>query len=262
MRMKLFKLAMFLLVFATVAGHAQMKVEAFPGKVAGGYDFYLATPETYSRDAANPVPLVIFLHGRSLCGGRLERARTYGTIHAIDKGRSIDAIVLAPHNNGGAWKPEKIMNTLQWVEENYSVDTNRVSVIGISLGGYGTLDFVDAYPDKIAAAMELCGGKSQNTYNGLAQVPLWILHGTADRAVPISASERVVKGIKNTGDDTRLIFTRLKGLNHGRPARIFYLKEAYDWLLSHSLKDEGRPVCKDVKIDVLLINNAYQGLHR
>lgn len=254
-------LLVFVLYITSLVGYAQ-KVSGHTGEVANGYDFWLATPEGFDAQSTTPVPLVVFLHGRSLCGGNLQRARKYGTIHAIDKGRKIDAIVLAPHNNGGAWKPEKIMNTVEWVEQHFPVDTNRVSVIGISLGGYGTLDFVDAYPDKIAAAMELCGGKSQPTYEGLSKVPLWILHGTADKAVPMSASTKVVEGIKATGDDSRLLFTKLKGLNHGGPARIFYLKEAYEWLVSHSLKDEGRPVRKDVHIDIDIIKNAYSDLHR
>ena len=248
-----------LLLFLPINGFSQ-KTEAITNQVKNGYNFWLHTPQSYSKEEAKP--LVIFLHGRSLCGSHLHRVRRYGTLHAIDKGRVIDALVLAPQNPGGSWNPQKVMNTMLWVEDHYNVDTNRVYVVGISLGGYGTLDFIGTYPDKIAAAIALCGGTTLTDFSGLSQVPLWIFHGTADRAVPLSASQRVVNGIKAVGDTCRHIFTRLPGFNHGALAKILYLEETYDWLLEHSLKDKGRPVNKNYTISPKEIKNAYKGLHR
>lgn len=251
----------FFLLAATVKFYAQpYSLTAVKGKVKNGYNFWLYTPKDYQ--AGQKTPVIIFLHGRSLCGNNLNIVRRYGTIHAISKGREIPALVIAPQNNGGAWKPEKIMNCLQWVEDNYAVDTNRVYTIGISLGGYGTLDFIGTYPDKIAAAMELCGGTTLKDFTGLSKVPLWIFHGTADRAVPISASQKVIDGIEACGDTDRHIFTKLQGFNHGAPARILYLKEAYDWLLEHALTDVGRPVNRTYDITPEVIKHAYKDLHR
>jgi hypothetical protein len=68
------------------------------------------------------------------------------------------------------------------------------------------------------------------------------VHGTADAAVSVSQSDKVVNGIKASGDNSRLIYNRVPGMNHSRPARYFYLKESYDWLMSHSLADAGREV--------------------
>jgi len=235
-------------------------LKAITGKVKNGYNFWLYTPKDYTSE--KQMPVIVFLHGKSLCGNNLSRVRRYGTIHAIDKGREIPALVIAPQNNGGAWKPEKIMNCLKWVEDNYAVDTNRVYAVGISLGGYGTLDFIGTYPDKIAAAMELCGGTTLKDFTGLSQVPLWIFHGTADKAVPISASQKVIDGIEACGGTDRHIFTKLKGFNHGAPARILYLKETYDWLLEHALTDKGRPVNRTYNITPEVIKQAYKDLHR
>ncbi len=256
------RIMMFIVFLGMNHSMKAQNVEGYTGEVAEGYDFWLATPETFDTVKETRLPLIVCLHGRSLCGGKLQRARRYGVIHAIDKGRKVDAIVLAPHNTGGAWRPERIMKTVEWVEKHFPVDTNRVSVIGMSLGGYGALDFVGAYPDKIAAVMELCGGKSEPTYEGLAKVPLWIIHGTRDRAVPLSTAKKVMDGIKAVGGDSRLLFTELPGGNHGTPARIFYLKKTYDWLLSHSLLDEGRPVRKDISIDNDDLRNVYVDLER
>ena len=72
------------------------------------------------------------------------------------------------------------MNILKWVEDWYNVDYDRIYVLGMSLGGYGAIDFAATYPEDIAAAMAFCGGGTVRDLSGLNGVPLWIVHGTAD----------------------------------------------------------------------------------
>lgn len=240
--------------------HAQ-KLTAQKGEVAGGYHFWFYNPQV-TPDEEVRYPLLIFLHGASLCGRNLQKVKRYGPINALSRGRCIDSFIVAPQNPGGAWNPKKIMQIAEWASAFFPVDTTRIYVCGMSLGGFGTIDLAAAYPDKIAAAMAICGGGTAKNLGDLSRVPLWLIHGTADHDVPIRESDRIAKIIKDTGDDSRLIYTRLKGVNHGRPGRIFYMKQTYDWLFSHSLKDEGRPVCRDFKLTVPMLNTAYQDLDK
>jgi predicted peptidase len=76
----------------------------------------------------------------------------------------------------------------------------------MSLGGYGTLDFAGTYPEKIAAAIALCGGSTLRDYHKLGDLPLWIVHGTADRAVSVKESQKVVAGMQQLGITSRLRF--------------------------------------------------------
>ena len=253
MTKKILFLALF--VIASVVIKAQ-HLYPFHNRVKGSYDFWLYTPNGYTDTVDKP--LVIFLHGRSLCGNNLERVRRYGPINALEMGMHIDALVLAPQS-GGAWKPAKIWSIVEWLEQRYAIDTNRIYVLGMSLGGYGTVDLTAAYPTKIAAAMALCGGGTSRDLCPLNDVPLWILHGTADRAVGIGQSQRVVDAMNNCGDTNRLIWTRLNGMNHGQLVYAFYMHETYDWLFSHSLTDKGRPVNRKFK---LTPNNMNRSVYR
>ncbi|MGM9675304.1 MAG: phospholipase [Bacteroidaceae bacterium] len=247
-----------LLLAMAMPGRAQ-SLTCHKSEVQGSYDFWFYDPQTIADENAH-YPLLIFLHGASLCGRNMEKVKRYGPISALQKGRCIDSYIVSPQNPGGAWNPQKIMRIVDWASQKYAVDTTRIYVYGMSLGGYGTIDLAATYPHRIAAAMAICGGGSVDNLEGLARLPLWIIHGTADRAVPIAQSDRVAKAIKDTGDDSRLIYTRLKGVDHGRPARIFYLMQTYDWLFSHSLRDEDRAVCRDFTITVPMLNAAYQDL--
>ncbi|MBR6286678.1 MAG: LysM peptidoglycan-binding domain-containing protein [Bacteroidaceae bacterium] len=229
------------------------------GAVKGSYNFWFYSPgekNFITTEREGDKLLVVFLHGASLCGNNMDRVRRYGTIHALEKGLDLDAYVVAPQNSGGAWNPSKLWKIVEWAKSICPIDDNRIYVFGMSLGGYGAIDFANAYADKIAATIAMCGGGTGNNFDNLSQMPLWLIHGTADRAVGLEQSARIARAV----GDERLKFTKLKGGNHGTPARIFYMKKAYDWLFEHRLDDEERPICRDYDISMGDIRNAYDGL--
>ena len=249
------KLLFILLCLMPMVSWAQLM--SCRGFLKDGYDFWLYLPDDY--EASTKKPVILFLHGRSLSGEDLDMVRQYGCINALQRGREIDAIVIAPQAQT-AWDPGKLMELYEWVKKYYKVDTNRFYVLGMSMGGYGTLDFVATYPDKVAAAMAMCGGATVKSLCGLTEVPLWIIHGTADRDVPVWKSERVVDSMRVCGDTSRLIFDKLEKVNHTSLARIFYFEQTYDWLFSHSLTDVSRPVNRDYTMSKELLKTAYDDL--
>ena len=236
-------------------------LRAMRGKVEGSYNFWLYTPAGYNRadSLAATTPLVIFLHGKSLCGKDLEKVRRYGSIDAVERGREIPAIVLAPQNPGEWWNPDKLCKILDYLKVEYPYDTTRVYVLGMSLGGYGTLDFVAARPERVAAAVALCGGTTAKDIGNMGEVPLWIIHGTADKLVSVKASQVIVKELEGRHLAHRLRYEWLIGASHSYLARYFYMPKIYQWLLSHSLKDEKRPVNRDVHISKEDQSTVYSG---
>ena len=220
-------------------------LEAHRSEVKDAYNFWFYTPPA---DTTTLQPLIVFMHGQSLCGNNMDRVRRYGPLNALEMGMQIPAMVLAPQNPGGSWNPDKVMRLVDWAVAHYPIDTNRIYALGMSLGGFGTLDLAGTYPHRIAAAMALCGGSTLRNYCGLNELPLWIMHGTADRAVGIAASQRVVDAMEACDTSHRLIWSPIKGANHGRLARVFYLPETYQWLLAHNLQDSARVVDRSVEI--------------
>lgn len=213
---------------------------------------------TVSKKATKP--LFIFLHGRSLSGNDLQIVRRYGTISALEMGLELDAYVLAPQTSNG-WNAARIWKMVEWTISHYPIDTTRIYALGMSMGGYGTLDLAAAYPNKIAAAIALCGGATTKELCGLCELPLWIIHGTADKQVSVKCSDKVVAAMVNCGDTTRLRYDPLQGQNHSILARVFYMYEAYDWLLAHSLNDSARVVNRDYEITTAKLGTAYKHLH-
>lgn len=232
--------------------------------VPDSYDFWVYQPKNYTDTLEKQqTPLIIFLHGASLCSRNMSRSLRYGPVDAVKMGRYIPALIVTPQNPGGPWNPRKLNDILEWMKENYVFDQTRVYVLGMSLGGYGTMDFAGTYPDKIAAAIALCGGSTLKDLSGLGQLPLWIVHGTADRAVSVRESKRVVQALKDQDSTAHLRYDWLTGASHGALARFFYIDKTYEWLFEHRLNDPERPVNTQVTITQKDLKNAYRGiLHR
>ncbi len=191
------------------------------------YPFWIHVPE---KESIEKQPILIFLHGKSLSGTDLNRVRRYGVLRAMDRGRKIPAIVVAPQLAKGSWNPDKVLEVLEYVQKNYNTDSKRIYVCGMSLGGYGTLHFAGKHVDKITAAVAICGGGNVSDGCKLATIPLWIQHGDKDYIVPISESEKVVNAIRKCNAKANLLFTVIKGGNHGSVENIFHKDAMYNWL--------------------------------
>ncbi|ERJ59215.1 carboxylesterase family protein [Sphingobacterium paucimobilis] len=219
----------FFLVFCSTVQVFSKDIKPIKNKTT--YDFLLRLPEDYSEEGGKQ-PVLIFLHGKSLSGNDLERVKRYGVLYAMERGRDIPGIIVAPQTNNG-WNPDQVMEVIDYVLSNYQADSSRVYVCGMSMGAYGTMDVAGKYPDRIAAAVAICGGGTVGYACNLTQVPLWIQHGNRDRAVPLSESKKMFNAIKNCNKQADVTLTVIAGGTHGSVERLFHQDEIYDWLFSY-----------------------------
>ena len=89
-------------------------------------------------------------------------------------------------------------------------------------------------------------------------MPLWIIHGTGDSAVPVSESQKIVDHLRENHLDSRLRYDWLPGGSHGEPSRYFYLPKTYEWLFAHSLRDRGRPLNRKITISRDELRDAFR----
>jgi len=248
-------LVVLFVLFAFFPRTNAQQLYAYRDSVPEGYDFLLYLPPGIDTCTA-PVPTILFLHGRSLCGTDLNDVMRYGTIDALKRGLQLDAIVIAPQSQEVGWIPERLDPVTDFVVRKFPCDTNRFYVIGMSMGGWGTLKMVHNHPDRIAAALAMCGGYTEPSISGLPEVPLWIIHGFRDTVTAVSYSSSLVKQLYASGNGTRLIYDQ-PVCGHAELARMFYLPEMYDWLFKHSLQDPGRPVNLSYTYTEAKMNAAY-----
>ena len=202
------------------------------------YPYWLYLPENFYNDSNAHWPVIIFLHGRSLSGTDLNLVTKYGLISEIKRGRKIPAIIIAPQVKiSNSWNPDSVIKCLKTVTTLYKVDTNRIAITGMSLGGYGTLHTAGKYPQIFSAAAAFCGGGNVKDGYNLSTIPVWIAHGKRDRAVPFRASLKMAKAIRKYKKN-KLLFTVFKRLNHAALARMYSREELYQFLLMNSRNEK------------------------
>lgn len=172
-------------------------------------------------DTMRKYPLVIFLHGSGERGHDNNAQLKWGVMNfATDQNMKLyPAIVVAPQcpansswanieerRNGGITfhavpsKPMLLLRELtEQLKKQQAVDTNRIYITGLSMGGFGTFDALARYPDLFAAAVPVCGGGDPSKANLFTHVPVWIFTGAEDPAVAPQLSLDMAEALTKAG---------------------------------------------------------------
>lgn len=110
------------------------------------------------------------------------------------------------------------------------IDPNRVSVVGMSMGGYGALDAAQRRPDLFAACVPVCGAGDPAKAKDLARVAVWAFHGDADTVVPVKGSREIVEALKKVGAEPK--YTEYPKVGHNSWSPAFEEKEFWNWIFA------------------------------
>jgi len=149
-------------------------------------------------------PLVLFLHGMGERGTDLELLKLHGIPKVIAQGMDFPFIALSPQcPEDTIWTNEldALHALVEQIIQKYQIDTSRIYLTGLSMGGFGTWHLAATYPSMFAAIVPICGGTTP--YVGfperiqvLKNVPVWAFHGAEDEVVPLQGSQELVDVLK------------------------------------------------------------------
>ena len=202
--------------------------------------FYL--PKEYQAKDGHRWPLMLFLHGAGERGTDVQRVAIHGPLSNVKQGKDFPFIIVAPQcPESQIWDNESLLKLLDHFIANYAVDTNRVYLTGLSMGGYGTWRLGLAHPERFAALVPICGGGNlidailgpRDKGDAIKSLPIWAFHGAKDSVVPLDESERIVKALKKNGvKEVKL--TVYPEADHNSWTETYNNPELYEWLLKHS----------------------------
>ncbi|MDO1446033.1 prolyl oligopeptidase family serine peptidase [Rhodocytophaga aerolata] len=199
-----------------------------------GYLLFL--PEGYKKDDGKKWPLMLFLHGSGERGTVLDSVKKHGPPKIVETQKDFPFILISPQcppNQG--WHPPLLDALLEEVIQEHNVDTERMYLTGLSMGGYGTWEYATMYPNRFAAIVPICGGGDPAKVWSIRNLPIWVFHGAKDQAVPIKQSEDMVNALKNVGNNAK--FTVYPEAGHDSWTVTYNNPELYQWLLSHKKKE-------------------------
>ncbi len=209
--------------------------------------YRLLIPKYYDR--SRQYPLVLFLHGSDERGSDNRRQLFVG-LHIFADEKRMDqypCFIAAPQCPlemkwvDVDWKADTHMMprdptpamamSLELIEElqkEFSIDRNRLYVVGYSMGGYAVWDAIQRWPNLFAAAVPVCGGGDETKAPRIAQIPIWAFHGARDQIVKVPRSRNMINAIVIAGGTPR--YTEYPTINHFSWGYVFGDTEMFHWL--------------------------------
>jgi len=205
-------------------------------------------------------PLLLFLHGAGERGNDNERNLIHGGKLFADsaKRQQFPAIILIPQCPGSDFwarikrEPEStdslgkfrinsaepigpslnmVSQLLDSMVATGTVNTKKIYIGGLSMGGMGTFELLWRKPDFFAAAFPICGaGDPQKVTIYGRKFPIWIFHGDADKTVTVSNSRLMNNALKAAG--AKVKYTEYPGVGHNSWDNAFAEPELLPWLFS------------------------------
>ncbi|WP_248722516.1 dienelactone hydrolase family protein [Seonamhaeicola sp. ML3] len=194
---------------------------------------FIAFPK---KSKKTKLPLLISLHGG---GGKtwtieeqLNRSSKVKGLHLAELAGK-ELILLEP-NSHGKWNPDTLNTMLDYILETYTeIDRNRIYVMGHSMGGRGTWDWIQKSPERFAAAAP-CGfsGISQNeNVDKLINLPVFGMVGGSD-GKNVSSVKTMASLLKAAGNPN-VEYIAFPEANHAQGNKaVFSHVQWIDWMLT------------------------------
>jgi predicted peptidase len=199
--------------------------------------YLLYLPQNYTPDQA--WPLILFLHGSSEGGEDVDQVRREGLPKLLETNPDFPFVVVSPQNPADVpWADNlpELNGLIDFIQAHYAIDPQRLSVTGLSMGGYGTWQLASLYPQRFAALVPIAGGYDYyrpgvppRNICALKDVPMWVFHGERDTIVEVGRAQPLVEALQKCGGQVK--FTLYPDANHRATwERAYHDPELYRWL--------------------------------
>lgn len=226
-------------------------------------------PTDYNANPNTKYPLIIFMHGIGERGNGTTQLQNVAS-NAIPRyikdgdpmkftwnGKTETFLVLSPQlsNNYSSWQPFYVEEMIKYAKQNLRIDTNRIIVTGLSLGGGGVWKYAGgsvSNAKNLAAIAAVCATCENVPWANIANanLPAWGFHAQDDNTTSANCTNGAVTAIRNANPNLSANLTIWPTGQHWIWDRAYdrgYAQQnpnVYEWFLAQnkSLPMNKRPV--------------------
>ena len=192
---------------------------------------YIAyVPDGISKHPA----LIVQLHGAGERGNGnndLDKVLIHGFSKIATDDTLHDCVLVMPQCPTDTFWVAKIESLRHFIDDivgSYAIDTTRIYLCGLSMGGFGTWYTAMAYPDLFAAIAPCCGGGMAWNASVLS-MPVWAFHGKDDSVVSVNQTREMAEKLSTL--NPRFRCTLYDGVDHDSWKKAF-TEPLLEWLLT------------------------------
>lgn len=227
--------------------------------------YFLYLPKSYYTNQYQPLPLVLFLHGRGERGNDLSLIKRQALPKmVVEDNAEFPFIMIMPQlpEIEEEWYTKDLLTLVEEIESEFSVDENRIYLTGISLGGNGSWKLAMEFPEKFAAVVPISGWGDTSKVCRLKNANVWAFHGMKDTLILPERTIEMVDRLKLCNPNVKI--TLYPKATHNAWTDTYHNPEFMDWFLQQKKtkqkKDEAnikKPIhSKKDPLKILVIGDS------
>ena len=210
-----------------------------------GLNYIITFPKDYEKEKSEKYPLIIFLHSMAERGDNINyvinnpAGEGNGIAPYALKKDKFPFITVSPLCPDKAYWPlinNRLNLLIKDISQKYRVQTTKIYLTGISMGGMGVWSLAMSFPNWFAAIAPISGAiyfpLMIENIKAIKNIPIWAFHDLYDPDIPISKEQNTIKRIKKINTSVRYSISEIG--KHYIHEEIYDNDQLFNWFLSIS----------------------------
>ena len=203
-----------------------------------GYRALVLVPVDTSEAVNGKYPTIVFLHGIGERGSDLNLLRRNGFPRNLEGDQQFPFIFIMPQcPSSTEWyytNADNVTAMRTFLDDliiRFSIDTNRIYITGLSMGGIGSWYFAITLPTRFAALVPVAFRGDGWSPCPAKDIPVWAFHGVLDGVIPFSKAQQLVDQFTACGGSVRFTVYPSGGHDASTWTVTYNNPDVYDWML-------------------------------
>jgi len=184
------------------------------------------------------LPTILFLHGIGESGSDLNLLKLNGFPRNLEGDDAFPFIFIMPqcpiYTEWYYTNVDNVTAMRTFLDDlilRFPIDTNRIYITGLSMGGIGSWYFTIKMPTRFAALLPVSFRGDGWSPAPAVGVPVWAFHGAKDNVIPLANAQALVDQFIASGGNIRFTIYPDGGHDGSTWTVTYNNPDVYDWML-------------------------------
>ena len=203
-----------------------------------GYKALVLVPSNTGETINGKFPAILFLHGIGESGNDLNRLKQNGFPRVLEGDQQFPFIFIMPQcPSSTEWyytnadNITAMRNFLDDILSRFPIDSSRLYITGLSMGGIGSWYFAIKIPERFAALVPVSFRGDGWSSAPAKDIPVWAFHGAKDGVIPPTKAQELVDQFKAVGGSIRFDMYPNGSHDASTWGVTYNNPDVYDWML-------------------------------